>query len=70
MKNVLCIFVIALLFCTTYAITHRYSISCGGSQRYYVIVKTDHWTGATWKLSTGLVWVQITDIDTPRLASR
>ena len=34
----------------------RYEISHGGSDRYYVVVKLDRWTGQTWKLESGGVW--------------
>ncbi len=38
---------------------HRYEISYGGNQRYYLALKLDRWTGRTWKLNAGPGWTEI-----------
>ena len=53
-----CLFIAAGLY--TAARLHRYEISHGGSDRYYVVIKLDRWTGESWKLATGSVWEPIT----------
>lgn len=37
----------------------RFEISHGGSDRYYVVMKLDRWTGKTWKLESGGVWNEV-----------
>lgn len=38
---------------------HRYEVSYGGNQRYYVVVKLDRWTGRAWKMESGPSWAEI-----------
>lgn len=38
---------------------HRYEVSYGGNQRYYVVIKLDRWTGRAWKMESGPSWAEI-----------
>lgn len=42
-----------------FARMHRFEISHGGSDRYYVVVRLDRWTGEAWKLESHQTWVPI-----------